>query len=275
MIIQEAAHSICNLNYKVPREISLAVHNGSAYDYHFLIKELVEEFKVQLECLGENREKYITFSVPIKKEHNNGKTITYKIKFIYSCRLMQSKLSDLNDNLSEINNKDCQTGIERKNIKSECDFIGFKNNKLNYTCKECKETSTKPINGLIKKFPRMYQFCNGDLNKFVLWLRKGVYPYEDMDSWEKFDETSLPSLEDFYSKLNFEGISDEDYAHAQKVWELFEIRNRGEYHGLYVQTDALFLVDILEKIIDTCIDIYRLDPSRFLSAPGLAWQEPV
>ena len=58
-------------------------------------------------------------------------------------------------------------------------------------------------------------------------------------------------------------------------WELFEIRNRGEYHGLHVQTDTLFLVDVLEKIIDTCIDIYRLDPSRFLSAPGLAWQEPV
>ena len=119
---------------------------------------------------------------------------------------MQSKLSDLNDNLSEINNKDCKTCVERKNIKSECDFIGFKNNKLNYTYKEWKETSTKPINGLIKKFPRMYQFCNGDLNKFVLLLRKGVYPYEDMDSWEKIDETPIPSLEDFYSELNLEGI---------------------------------------------------------------------
>ena len=119
---------------------------------------------------------------------------------------MHSKLSDLNDNLSEINNKDCKTCVERKNIKSECDFIGFKNNKLNYTYKECKETSTKPINGLIKKFPRMYQFCNGDLNKFVLLLRKGVYPYEDMDSWEKSDETPIPSLEDFYSELNLEGI---------------------------------------------------------------------
>ena len=71
-----AAHSICNLNYKVPQEIPVKIHNGSKYDYHFIIRELAEEFKGQFECLGENTEKYITFSVPIKKEHDNGKTIT-------------------------------------------------------------------------------------------------------------------------------------------------------------------------------------------------------
>ena len=79
-----AAHSIGNLSYKVPQEIPVKTHNGSTYDYHFLIKELAEEFKGQFECLGENTEKYITFSVPIKKEYDNGKTITYKIKFIDS-----------------------------------------------------------------------------------------------------------------------------------------------------------------------------------------------
>ena len=63
---------------------------------------------------------------------------------------------------------------------------------MNYRCKECKGTSTKSINGLIENFPRMYQFCNGELNKFVLLLRKGVYPYEYMDSWERFDKTLLP-----------------------------------------------------------------------------------
>ena len=87
-----AAHSICNLRYKVPQEIPVKIHNGSKYDYHFIIKELAEEFKGQFECLGENTEKYITFSVPIKKEHDNGKTSTYKLKFIYSYRFMQSKL---------------------------------------------------------------------------------------------------------------------------------------------------------------------------------------
>ena len=83
-----AAHSVCNLRYKVPQEILVKIHNGSKYDYHFIIRELAEEFKGQFECLGENTEKYITFSVPIKKEHDNGKTITYKIKFSDSCRFM-------------------------------------------------------------------------------------------------------------------------------------------------------------------------------------------
>ena len=143
---------------------------------------------------------------------------------------------------------------------------------MNYRCKECKGTSTKSINGLIEKFPSINQFCNGDLNKFVLLLRKGVYPYEYMDSWERFDETSLPDKKYFYSELNLEDISDKDYLHAQKVWDVFEIRNLGEYHDLYVQTDTLLLADVYEKFRDKCIEIYGLDPSYFLSAPGLAWQ---
>ena len=159
----------------------------------------------------------------------------------------------------------------RKNIKWEFDFIGFKNNRLNYRCKECKGKSTKPINGLIKEFPSVYQFCDGDLDKFVLLLRKGVYPYECMDCWEKFDETSLPPKEAFYSELNLEGISDEDYPHAQKVGSIWN-NNRGQYHELYVQSDTLLLADVFEKFSHKCIKIYGLDPSHFLSAPGLAWQ---
>ena len=109
-----AAHSICNLNYKVPQEIPVKIHNGSKYDYYFIIKELAEEFKGKFECLGENTEKHNSFSVQIKKEHDNNKTITYKINFIDTCRFMSSKLSDLVVNLSEINNKNCKTCMERK-----------------------------------------------------------------------------------------------------------------------------------------------------------------
>ena len=103
-------------------------------------------------------------------------------------------------------------------------------------------------------------------------LRKGVYPNEDMDRWEKFNETSLPDKKAFYSKLNEEDITDKDYAHAQKVWEVFEIKNRGEYHDLHVQCDTLLLADVFENFRDKCIKIYEFDPAHFVSAPGLAWQ---
>ena len=188
---------------------------------------------------------------------------------------MQSKLSDLANNLSElseINNKDCKKCMERNKIKSECQYIKHNKNKLIYKCKKCVDMSVKPISGLIEKFPSIYQLCNKDLNKFVLLLRKGVYPYEYMDSWERFNETSLPSKKYFYSELNLEDISAKDYLHAQKVCDVFQIKNLGEYHDLYVQSDTLLLADKFEIFRDKCIEIYGLDPSYFLSAPGLAWQ---
>ena len=125
---------------------------------------------------------------------------------------------------------------------------------------------------LSEKFPNTYKFWNRDLNKFFLLLRKGVYPYEYMDSWERFNETELPDKESFYSELNKEGITDEDYVHAQKVWDTFKINNLGEYHDLQVQADTLQLADVFEKFRNMCIEIYQLDPTHFLSAPGLAWQ---
>ena len=160
--------------------------------------------------------------------------------------------------------------MERKKTKSGCEFIGFKNDRLHHKCKECGKRHIKSINGLIKKFPRIYKFCNGDLNKFVLLLRKGVYPYEYMDSQESFDETSLPDKKAFCSELNLEDITKKDYEHAQKVWEVFGIKYLGEYHDLYVQSDTLLLADVFENFSDMCIEIYELDPAHFLSAPGLA-----
>ena len=93
-----------------------------------------------------------------------------------------------------------------------------------------------------------------------------------MDSQERFNETSLPPKESFYSELNLEDISDKNHFHAQKVWKEFEIRNLGEYHDLYVQTDTSLLANVFGKFRDKRIEIYGLDPLYFLSAPGLAWQ---
>ena len=125
---------------------------------------------------------------------------------------------------------------------------------------------------LIEKFPNTYQLCNKDHNKFALLLREGICPYEYMDSWKRFKEESLPDKESFYSELNNEHITGEDYEHAQKVCDTFKIKNLGEYHDLYVQSDTTLLADVFENFRDKCIEIDEVDPAHFLSAPGLSWK---
>ena len=160
----------------------------------------------------------------------------------------------------------------KKKIRLNCEFIGFKNGRLNYKYKECKKLYTKSTNKSIENFPALYKFCYDDHNKFFLLLRKGIYPYEYIDSWKRFDENTILPKEAFYSELNLENITDKDYEHVKKVWEAFEIKNLGEYHDLYVQCDTFLLADVFENFRNKCIEIYKLDPAHFLSAPGLAWQ---
>ena len=108
------------------------------------------------------------------------------------------------------------------------------------------------------------------MNKFVSLLRKGVYPYEYIDSWKKFNETALPNKKAFYSNLFLEDVTDEDYLHAQKVIEEFKLKSLGEYYDIYDQT--LLLADVFENFRNKCIEIDELDPTHLLSAPGLARQ---
>ena len=246
---RSAAHNICNLRYIVPKEIPVVFHNGSTYDYHFIIKELVKQFEGNFDCLGENTEKYITFLVPLKKKiENKNLEITYKMKFIDSFRFMSSSLSKLVDNLSEgiHNNKcaDCKSNLDYIKITAKPSSLERKNEKLILECYNCKQRYRKKFNKeLIKRFASTYEFCNNDLNKFALLLRKGVYPYEYADTWERFSEISLPSKENFYRNLNMEDISDIDYRHANNVFKVFKLENLGNYHDLYVQSDMLLLAD--------------------------------
>ena len=90
-----------------------------------------------------------------------------------------------------------------------------------------------------------------------------------MDNWGRFNETSLPPKKYFYSELILKDISDEDYFHAQKVFKKYCI-DMGDYHDFHVQTDTFLLADVFERFRDKCIEIYRLDPSYFYSAPALA-----
>ena len=125
---------------------------------------------------------------------------------------------------------------------------------------------------IIKNYWKGLQFCNNDLDKFIMLLRKGFYPYEYIDEWDKFNEKVLPGKESFYSNLTLENISETDYAHANNVFKKFNINNLGEYHDLHVRSDTLLLADIFENFRQSCLKNYELDPAHFVSLPGLAWQ---
>ena len=157
--------------------------------------------------------------------------------------------------------------------KSCLDYRNFKDDQLSLRCFECKNNDKKDFNKeLIKRFASIYEFCNKDINKSTLLLRKGVYPYEYMDSWERFDETSLPDKETFYSSLNKERITYVDHMDVKRVFKESNNKNLVDYHDLYVQSDTLLLADVFENFRNKWIEIYELDPVHFLSAPGLAWQ---
>ncbi|KAL9979617.1 hypothetical protein ACROYT_G017300 [Oculina patagonica] len=107
--------------------------------------------------------------------------------------------------------------------------------------------------------------------RFELLCKKGIYPYEYMDSWERFSETSLPEKEKFYSKLNDENITDEEYKHAQNVWKTFGCQTLGDYHDLYVKTDVSLLADVFENFRKISLEKYGLDPANYFTSPGLSW----
>ena len=149
------AHDICHLRYKIPKEIPAVFYIGSTYDYHFIIKELAEESEGEFECLDENTEKYITFSVSVKKKitknYKNGNDkimkISYKINFIDTFRIMSSSLSSLVDNLSE--------GLHSDKCTDCKSYLDYKKKKKDFN----KE--------LIKRFANIYEFFNEGINEFI------------------------------------------------------------------------------------------------------------
>ena len=217
-----AAHSRCNLNYKLPKFYPVIFHNLSGYDTHMFIKDLAET-KGEINCIAKIEEDYISFQKTIvvdtfKKGEQEIK-VKRNIRFLDSFRFMPSSLAELASNLTQ------HTNLSKY----------FKGKELE----------------LVK--------C------------KGVYPYDYMDSFERLDETSLPSPDHFYSKLNDTNISTSDYTHAQKVWEEFDMKTMRDYHDLYQKTDVLLLADVFEEFRNVCLDNYQLDPAWYYTSPGLAW----
>ena len=130
------------------------------------------------------------------------------------------------------------------------------------------------LDNLIKNLPdEAFKYTKQEFKKeqFNLMKQKGIYPYDHMDSFDRFNETKLPIQQDFYSILNNEHISDEQYKHAQNVWDTFNLKTMGDCHDLYLKSDILLLADVFENFRKTCLQYYKLDPCHYFTSPGLSW----
>ncbi|KAJ8915561.1 hypothetical protein NQ315_012445 [Exocentrus adspersus] len=144
----------------------------------------------------------------------------------------------------------------------------YRDNVIHTLADKLEEFSEKDSEDEKKTIVRAH--CNID-KEFNLLTRKGVFPYDYIDSWERFTETCLPSKTNFYSQLYDQCITDQDYQHALDVWKTFNIKTLGEYSDLYLKNDVLLLADIFENFRRTCLLTYELDPLHFYTAPGLAF----
>ena len=228
-----AAHNECNLKYRNPNFMPVVFHNLSGYDSHLFIKNLGFS-EGDIDCIPNNEEKYISFSKKIRVGTYSKKALDADGDIFY----------------------------EQKPIYHTIRFI------------DSFKFMATSLEKLVDNLPKddcinLGSYYSGD--KFNLLARKGVYPYEYMDSLEKLKETALPPKEAFYSRLNDGGISDEDYAHAQNVWKTFKMKYFKDYHELYNKVDVLLLADVFENLRNICLTNYELDPAHYYTAPGLAW----
>ena len=186
----------------------------------------------------------LTFPFQQKKNGNETViTISYKLKFIDSATFIASSSSKFVDNLTEVVHKtkckDCGCFLEYESVTEKL---------IKYKCLSCnKGQSDKTDEELKNRFKNTFKFSNNDINKFILLLKKGVYPYEYMDDWEKSNETTSPEKEEFYCNLSMEDITDADYMHAKRLYKDFGNKKLEEYHDLYLKSDTLHQADVFEN----------------------------
>ena len=127
-------------------------------------------------------------------------------------------------------------------------------------------------NNLACRTNEFFGFEDYNESQYKLLIRKGIYPYQYMDDWNRFKETALHPKEVFYSKLSMSGVSNQDYEHARRVWTEFDLKDLGEYHDLYLKADVILLADVFKAFRKVCLDNHGLDPAHFYKAPGSAWR---
>ena len=257
-----AAHSGCILATRKKRtqKIPVIFHNLAGYDAHIIFQNLT---KVDCEdpfVIAKSMEKFIGFSIG-------------SLQFMDSLQHLSSSLDKLVNNLGDkskiIGCKYCPRRGAPKSIAKHEKIVHKKEFKTEYIHTE--KNSTLP-----ELFPILYHnFKNKwkDLPEeaFEMLTRKGVYPYTYMDSMEKFKENHLPSKEEFFNDLSKKEISDEDFQFVHQLWKTFNLKNLGELHDLYMETDTLLLADVFQNYRQVIMKNYGLDPAHFYTAPALSW----
>ena len=263
-----------NLKLRVnPEEIKIPVifHNLRGYDSHFIMQEIGEIVKkhtyknkkgedkqMNINTIPNNMEKYLAFML--------GNHLT----FIDSFQFMSSSLEKLVNNMTRCEN--CDTGNPGKCIKRSINSKGRVVQHISsFSCGECRNCKNVGKPCMIPNYGNLkYTSKTFQKGKLELMAQKGVYPYDYMDSFDKFNE-KLPTKEDFFNNMNNEHITDKDYQHAQTVWETFMLKTMREYHDLYLKSDILLLADVFENFRRTCLEYYKLDPCHYFTTSGLSW----
>ena len=269
-----SAHQECNLQLRVDVEkikIPVIFHNLRGYDSHLIMQEIgqiVKDYEynnkngkkcqMNINAIPNNMEKYMAFML--------GNHLT----FIDSFQFMGSSLEKLVTNITNCGK--CKTCKPSKCMKINInDENKISQHITSISCGECENCKNKDKDCIDPKYDQLkYTSSMFKNKKLELMARKGVYPYDYMDSFDKFN-SQLPSKEDFYSILNDKHIKNEEYEHAKNVWNTFNLKNMGEYHDLYLKSDILLLVDVFENFRNTCLEYYKLDPCHYFTSPGLSW----
>ena len=231
------------------------------------VVELGKKFNTNnIVAIAENKEKYISFTIDVIADQYvdaSGKAKEKKIqfRFIDSLRFMASSLDSLTNNLVGVSRMVCG------NCGGSCEFTHVNEIYIAHgECRSCYSGYSKRRLNVLNDFANLRD--NHTDEQFRLLLRKGVYPYEYMSSWDKFEETKLPPKDKLYANLNISNVSKYYYEHAQKVWKVFGVKNLGEYHDLYLNTDAVS--NVFEAFRNTCLENYKLDLAHFY-IHGLDW----
>ena len=270
-IFRGSAHQECNLKLRIkPEDIKIPVifHNLRGYNSHFIMQQIGEIAKkhaytnkkgekqdLNINAIPNNMEKYMTFM------------LGNHLMFIDSFQFMSSSLDKLVENITKCGwCENCKPDPCLHKSVSDKDHIT--QHQTRYPCSKCincKKAGKSCVNPVYDNLKYKSEVFKG--KRLNLMSHKSVYLYNYMDSFEKFDLMGLPAKEHFYSILNDQHITNDEYDHATKVWKVFKIKTMGEYHNLYLGSDVLLLTDVFENFRKTCVQYYKLDPCHYFTSP--------